>query len=197
MARATSIVIALVCVAVVSASLIAAFTSPLLAWRSPVYIVAGFAGVLTLPILLLQPLLALNLLPKLNRLQSKRLHRAAGVVLCLMVLVHVVGLWITSPPDVIDALLFASPTPFSLWGVISMWSIVVAAVFVTLRRKINTRVWRLIHKLLAVVTALGAVLHAIKIDGTMELITKSALCGLVVLAIGWMVASGLLSEKEP
>ena len=28
-----------------------------------------------------------------------------------------------SPPDVIDALTFASPTPFSVWGVIAMWAV--------------------------------------------------------------------------
>ena len=37
--------------------LVAAGQSPLLAWRSPVYIAAGFAGVMGLVLILLQPLL--------------------------------------------------------------------------------------------------------------------------------------------
>ncbi|MEL7174650.1 MAG: hypothetical protein AAFN05_17005, partial [Pseudomonadota bacterium] len=53
--------------AVLAAALIVpvavAATSPLLAWREPVYIAAGFAGVVTLGLLLLQPLLAGGYLP--------------------------------------------------------------------------------------------------------------------------------------
>ena len=33
--------------------------------------------------------------------------------MAVAVVIHVAGLWITSPPDMIDALLFTSPTPFS------------------------------------------------------------------------------------
>src|ERR1700709_2648751 len=36
----------------------AAAASPLLAWRGPVYILAGFAGILALGLMLVQPLLA-------------------------------------------------------------------------------------------------------------------------------------------
>ena len=36
-------------------------------------------------------------------------------------------LWITNLPDEIDGLLFASPTPFSAWGVIAMWAVFAAA----------------------------------------------------------------------
>ena len=42
-----------------------AATSPLLAWREPIYIVAGFAGVLAMGLLLAQPLLIGGYLPGL------------------------------------------------------------------------------------------------------------------------------------
>ncbi|MEM8628405.1 MAG: ferric reductase, partial [Pseudomonadota bacterium] len=87
--------------------------SPLLAWRDPVYIAAGFAGVLAMSVLLLQPLLAMGVLPGLMGMKGRRLHRWTGATLVGLIVVHLAGLWITSPPDVVDALLFASPTPFT------------------------------------------------------------------------------------
>ena len=47
----------------------------------------------------------------------------AVAVLVIAVVLHVAGLWVTSPPDVIDALLFVAPTPFSNWGIIAMWAL--------------------------------------------------------------------------
>ena len=44
----------------------AAAASPLLAWRGPVYIVAGFAGILALGLMLVQPLLVGGYLPGLS-----------------------------------------------------------------------------------------------------------------------------------
>jgi hypothetical protein len=103
---------------VIAAPVVLAARSDLLAWRDPVYIAAGFAGVIAMTLLLVQPLLAGGLLPGMSMLRSRRIHRATGALLVLAVLIHVAGLWITSPPDVIDALLFRSPTPFSAWGVV-------------------------------------------------------------------------------
>ena len=97
--------------------------SPLLQWRQPVYIAAGFAGIIAMCLLLLQPLLAGGLLPGLTGLRGRRLHRWTGALLVTAVLLHVAGLFVTSPPDVIDALLFRSPTPFSAWGVIAMGAV--------------------------------------------------------------------------
>lgn len=93
-----------------------AAASPLLQWRQPVYITAGFAGIIAMSLLLLQPLLAGGLLPGLRGPRGRKLHRRTGALLVSAVILHVAGLWITSPPDVIDALLFRSPTPFSAWG---------------------------------------------------------------------------------
>ena len=102
----------------------------------------------------------------------------------MMVVVHVGGLWITSPPDMIDALLFASPTPFSPWGVIAMWAIFAVALLAALRRRLGLRprTWRIAHMLLAIVIVAGSVVHAILIEGTMETISKAALCVLVLAA---------------
>lgn len=119
-----------------------AATSEYLASRDPVYIAAGLAGVVALCFLLVQPLLALGWLPGLHLLLGRRVHRAVGWFLVAAVVVHVAGLWITSPPDIIDALLLRSPTPFSVWGVAAMWALFAAALLSLLRRRLSPRSWR-------------------------------------------------------
>ncbi|WP_138469569.1 ferric reductase-like transmembrane domain-containing protein [Poseidonocella sp. HB161398] len=168
-----------------------AATSPLLAWRQPVYILAGFAGILAMALLLLQPLLAAGVLPGLEGRRARRLHRAVGAALAAAVAAHVAGLWITSPPDVVDALLFASPTPFSVWGVIAMWAVFAAAALAALRQRLRlrARTWRLAHTGLAAVTVAGSVAHALLIEGTMGTVSKAVLC-LLVLAATARVAAG-------
>lgn len=164
----------------------AAALSPLLEWRSPVYIVAGLAGVFGLSLLLLQPMLAGGFLPGLSSLQRIRFHRWVGATLTVSLFIHLVGLWVTSPPDVVDALLFVSATPFSIWGVIAMWSVLATVLLVLYRRKLrlSSRVWRLIHQCLAVVTVVGSVVHALMVEGTMEMLSKVVLCLCVVVATG-------------
>lgn len=180
-----------------------ALTSPLLQWRDPIYILAGFAGVLGMVLLLLQPLLVGGLLPGLEALRGRRAHQVIGLALVLSVLVHVIGLWLTSPPDVIDALLFVSPTPFSDWGVIAMWAVFGAAVLAILRRRMGSRLrlWRIAHTGLAVVIVVGTVLHAVQIQGTMETVSKWVLAALIVMALGRVVAArrvwALLSASKP
>ena len=100
----------------------------------------------------------------------------------LAIVVHVAGLWITSPPDMIDALLFSSPTPFSPWGVIAMWAIFAVALLAALRRRLGLRLrtWRIAHTSLAVVIVLGSVVHGMLVEGTMETMSKAALCALVL-----------------
>lgn len=159
-----------------------AATSPLLAWRGPAYIIAGLAGVVAMAMLLLQPLFALGWLPGLAGRRGRRVHRWTGAALVAAVIIHVAGLWVTSPPDVIDALLFASPTPFSVWGVIAMWAVFATAVLAALRRRLRPRWWRRLHTALAVVIAAGSVVHALLIEGTMETVSKAVLCALVVAA---------------
>jgi len=167
--------------AAVTIPIVAAANSPLLAWRSVIYIIAGFAGIISLVLLLLQPLLAAGHLPGLSGILGRRIHRWIGGALLISVLVHVGGLWITSPPDVIDAMLFVSPTPFSAWGVIAMWAIFAAAGLAVFRRrlKIAPRNWRRMHTGLAVVVVGGSIVHALLIVGTMETLSKTGLCILV------------------
>jgi len=160
--------------------------SPLLAWREPIYIVAGFAGIIAITLMLLQPVLAAGYLPGLSIRRGRDLHRWVGCALVLSLVIHVAGLWLTSPPDVVDALLFNSPTPFSNWGVIAMWAVFASACLALFRRRFRSRLglWRLSHKSLAGVIVIGSVVHAMKVDGTMEIISKSLLCVLLVVVTG-------------
>jgi len=169
---------------------IASAFSPQLQWRDPIYILAGFAGVISLGLLLVQPLLIGGLLPGLSPINHRRLHRWVGGCLVTAIIIHVAALWITSPPDVIDALMLVSPTPFSIWGVFAMWAVFATAILAALRKRLRLKpkVWRIGHKTLALIIILGSVVHAILIEGTMEIITKLALCVLVVIFGLWAVA---------
>ncbi|MHC2591551.1 putative ferric reductase [Bradyrhizobium ottawaense] len=99
-------------------------------------------------------------------------------------LIHVAGLWITSPPDMIDALTFSSPTPFSPFGVTAMWAIFIVALLASLRRRLELRprTWRIIHIPLAIVIVAGSVVHCLLIEGTMETISKAVLCAAILAA---------------
>jgi hypothetical protein len=145
-----------------------AATSEYLAWRDPIYIAAGLAGVVALCLALVQPLLAGGWAPGLHPMRGRR--------------VHVAGLWITSPPDIEDALFMRSPTPFSVWGVAAMWALFAAAMLAALRRRLSPLVWRAGHTSLVGIVVIGGVIHAMLIEGTMETTSKAVLCGLVVVA---------------
>lgn len=160
----------------------AAAASPLLEWRGPVYILAGFAGIVALGLLLVQPLLIGGYLPGPSAYRARRTHHWIGGALVVAVVVHVGGLWITSPPDMMDALLFTSPTPFSPFGVIAMWAIFAVALLAAFRRRLGLRTWRIVHMSLAVVIVVGTVLHGMLIEGAMEIVSKAALCVLVLAA---------------
>ena len=162
----------------------AAAASEQLAWRGPVYILAGFAGIIALGLVLVQPLLIGGYLPGLSAYRGRRAHHWIGGALVVAIVVHVAGLWITSPPDMIDALIFASPTPFSPFGVTAMWAIFAVAVLAALRRRLGLRLrtWRIVHIPLAVVIVAGSVAHCLLIEGTMETISKAALCAAVLAA---------------
>ncbi|WP_346912170.1 ferric reductase-like transmembrane domain-containing protein [uncultured Roseibium sp.] len=192
MSRIHSTLIWIVLAVVLAVPIFAAAASPLLAWRDPIYITAGFAGIFAMALMLVQPLLAGGYLPGLPALRGRSVHRWTGAVLVAAVVVHVGGLWITSPPDVIDALLFRSPTPFSAWGVIAMGALFLAALLAALRRRLRLRprTWRFAHTSLVLVAAVGSVVHALLIEGTMETVSKVALC-LLVLAAAVKVAADL------
>jgi predicted ferric reductase len=140
--------------------------------------------------MLFQPLLIGGYLPGLSARIGRRAHQWIGGALVLAVTIHVGGLWTTSPPDMIDALLFASPTPFSPFGVIAMWAIFSVALLAALRRRLGLRprTWRIAHSLLAIVIVVGTVIHGLLIEGAMETATKAALCALVLAATTKLMA---------
>lgn len=175
-----------------------AAASPLLAYRGSVYILAGFAGIIALALTLVQPLLIGGYLPALSGYRGRRAHYWIGGALVVAVMVHVGGLWITSPPDMIDALLFVSPTPFSPWGVIAMWAIFAVALLAAFRRRLGLapRTWRLSHMLLAVVIVISSVVHGLLIEGTMETMSKVALCALVLVAAIKVMADRRVFRKR-
>ena len=180
LARAALVWIALATAICVPIALAA--TSPQLAWRGPVYILAGFSGIVALGLMLVQPLLIAGYLPGLSAYRGRRVHHWIGGALVVAIVIHVAGLWITSPSDMIDALLYASPTPFSPWGVTAMWAIFAVALLAIFRRRLRLRTWRIAHMLLAIVIVAGSVVHGILIEGTMETVSKAALCVLVLAA---------------
>lgn len=184
--------------AAIGVPIAAAMASPLLAWRGPVYVLAGLAGMIALGLVLVQPLLIAGYLPGLSAYRGRRAHHWIGGALVVALLLHVGGLWITSPPDMIDALLFASPTPFSPWGVIAMWAIFAVALLALLRRRLGLtpRTWRIAHMLLAAVIVTGSVVHAMLVEGTMETMSKAALCTLVVAA-AIKVMADLWARRKP
>ncbi|WP_299365637.1 ferric reductase-like transmembrane domain-containing protein [uncultured Paracoccus sp.] len=177
----------------------AAATSPLLGYRDAVYILGGFAGIVAMSLLLVQPLLAGGLLPGLSGVRGRRVHRWTGGVLVMAVVIHIAALWITSPPDVIDALLLASPTPFSVWGVTAMWAVFASALLAALRRRFRLRplAWRRAHTALAAVIVLGSVMHAMLIQGTMETMSKAALCVVVLAATAKVIADKGGAPRRP
>ncbi len=187
--RARAVLIwAALAVAVVAPLAIAA-ASPLLAWREPIYIAAGFAGVVAMALLLLQPLLAGGRPPGRDGRRGRGGHGWGGAGLGAAVAIHVAGLWATSPPDVVDALLFRSPTPFAVWGVVAMWAAFAAALLAVFRRRLrlSPAVWRVLHLSCALLVVVGGVVHALLIEGTMGTISKAALCALAVAAAAWVV----------
>jgi uncharacterized protein (TIGR03382 family) len=178
-------------VAAIGVPIAFAATSDLLPYRGPVYVLAGFAGIIGLGLALVQPLLAGGYLPGLSAYRGRRVHHWIGGALAAAVVVHVAGLWITSPPDMIDALTYTSPTPFSPFGVTAMWAIFAVALLALFRRRLGLRMWRIVHMSLAVVIVIGGVLHAMLVEGTMETISKAVLCALVFAAAAKVIADVL------
>jgi predicted ferric reductase len=184
--------------AAIGVPIAAAAMSPQLAWRGPIYIIAGFAGIVALGLVLVQPLLIGGYLPGLQAYRGRRVHHWIGGTLVAAIVIHVAGLWITSPPDMIDALTFTSPTPFSPFGVIAMWAIFAVALLASLRRRLGLRLrtWRIAHTVLAVIIVVGSVAHAVLIEGTMETVSKVALSALVVVAAAKVLGDLWLWRKR-
>ncbi|MEP2530446.1 ferric reductase-like transmembrane domain-containing protein [Shimia sp.] len=162
--------------------IIAAF-SPYLAYRDPAYIIAGFAGIICLALFLIQPLFAAGYLPGLHPMGARRWHRGIGSAIFLCVVLHIGGLYITSPPDTLDALMLVAPTPFSVYGVLATLGLLLTALLLILRRKRTLRypLWRMLHNVLALGIVGATIIHALQIQGTMGPISKWLLCGAVLV----------------
>jgi len=182
MGPARTVLIWAVLAAAIGVPIALAATSPYLQWRDAIYIAACFAGIIALGLLLIQPLLIAGYLPGLSAYRARRVHHWIGGALVVAIVVHVAGLWITSPPDMLDALLFRSPTLFSPFGVVAMWAIFATALLALIRRRLGLQTWRITHLSLAAVIVGGSVVHGMLIEGTMETMSKAALCALVVAA---------------
>jgi predicted ferric reductase len=170
--------------AVMIAPIVIAAFSPYLPSRNLPYIVGGFAGIACLSMLVLQPLLPAGYLAGSDGPAGRRWHRWLGAAIVVLVALHVGGLYIASPPDTIDALVLVSPTPFSVYGVIAMWGVVATTILVLFRGalRLAPSAWRLIHNCLAAIVVVATVVHALQIDGAMELNSKWLLCMAVVAA---------------
>lgn len=173
--------------------LVAVGFSAQLAWRDPIYIGSGFAGVAALSLMLIQVLLAgrfkfLGISPS----AASRFHLILGQVLVLAVFAHVAGLYLTSPLDVVDVFLLRAPTVYSFWGLLALYALFATFLVAMFRRSVRLRpkTWRKIHGTLAAITAIGTVAHTVLIQGTMEPVSKGILC-FAVLAVTAIVVSGL------
>lgn len=160
--------------------------SPYLTYRNLPYIVGGFAGIVCLALFVIQPLLGAGYLPGPDRTTERRWHRWVGTGIVLCVLLHVGGLYLTSPDDTLDALLLVAPTPFSVYGVLAMGGVVATAILVVLRRRSGLRyaTWRILHNALAMIVVVATVIHALQIEGAMEIVSKWALCLAALVATG-------------
>jgi predicted ferric reductase len=169
---------------VMAVPVVIAATSPYLAYRNLPYLVGGFAGILCLSLFVIQPLLAAGYLPGLSHAKERKWHHWVGASIVVCVVLHVAGLYLASPPDILDALLLVAPTPFSVYGVVAMWGTLATAILVGLRQRLRLRypAWTLLHNALAVVVVAATVIHATQIEGAMEIVSKWVLCVAAVTA---------------
>lgn len=170
--------------AVMIAPVVIAAFSPYLPSRSVPYIVGGFAGIVCLSLLFLQPLLPAGYLAGSEGPAGRRWHRWVGFVIVVAVALHVGGLYVTSPPDTMDALLLVSPTPFSVYGVAAMWGILITAILVLLRQRLGLShaSWRLVHNLVGATVVAAIIVHALQIEGAMEPTSKLMLSIAVIIS---------------
>ncbi|UZF90775.1 ferric reductase-like transmembrane domain-containing protein [Bosea sp. NBC_00550] len=168
----------IVVVGIAAAPVIAAAANPLQGGREMLWIMGGMAGVVALCLLFVQPLLMAAAPPLLAAREGVHWHRWGGIAIVAVVALHVGALYAYSPDDMTDALLLVAPTPFSLYGVISLWCLVLMAVLVATRRllRFGYRLWRILHSVLAVAVVGAGAIHAIQIEGVMEEYSKLSVC---------------------
>lgn len=169
--------------------------SPLLQWRGPIYIAAGFAGIFAFCLILLQPLFISGDLPTTTPRQARKYHRMIGIGIVFFIVVHVAGLYWVSPMDVMDVLLFRSPTPFGLWGAIGFYALFALSLVLLFKGRLSLKTWQQAHLTLAALIAITSILHAIQIEGTMETVSKWLVSLFILGAIArllWFVRRELM-----
>lgn len=83
-----------------------------------------------------------------------------------------------------------------------MWGVFLTATLAAVRKKfrIKPRHWRIAHKSLAAIVVACSIAHAVLIDGSMESVSKYALCVLVavltIMAIGNIGATKINSRSR-
>jgi predicted ferric reductase len=88
-----------------------------------------------------------------------------------------------------DALLLRSATPFSIYGVIALWGVLLIALLVAFRSKIKIPIkkWKTLHAVIAAIVVVASIIHALWIQGAMGTMSKWVLCGTIVFATGYAV----------
>ncbi len=167
--------------AVIGFPILIAVLSPLQVGRDAIYITGSFGGIVCLALLLIQPLLAAGCFPAGRLSQQQRWHRLVGVAILFTLFLHIAGLYLTSPDDMVDALLLIAPTPYSVYGAIALWGLVLTAIVAFTRRRWHQRAWRFAHLSLAAVVVGASVVHALMIEGLMGSLSKILLCSCVLL----------------
>lgn len=167
---------------------VAAF-SPLLKSRELIYVVGGLSGVVALSLLLVQPLLALGYLANVSLVRQRQWHLWSGALLVVTIALHIGALYVTSPDDMTDALLLRSATPFSVYGVIALWGVLLIAMLVAFRNKIKIPIkrWKTVHVFIAAIVVVASIIHTLWIQGAMGTVSKWVLCGTIVFATGYAV----------
>lgn len=186
-ARRTPWALGLLAALIALVPLLLSALSPLQTTRDVLWITGSLAGVASMSLLFLQPLwLLASSFTRYTR--ARHWHRWGGVAIVAAVLLHVGALYVTSPPDVLDALLFVSPTPFSVYGVTGLIAVLLLAVLSAWRMAggRNTARWRMAHGMLGMVVVVLGGVHAWLIDGTMSPASKLilALAALVTMLVG-------------
>lgn len=168
----------LVIAAVAIIPVVAAALSPLQRGREFLWVVGGMAGVAALSLLFVQPLLTATAPVLMQPARGLGWHRWGGIAIVSAVALHVGALYAYSPEDVMDALFLVAPTPFSLYGVIGLWCVILTGVLAAARRRLRLghRRWRIAHSVLAVAIVSATAVHAVLIEGAMEEISKLAIC---------------------
>lgn len=149
--------------------ILVAAVDPLQRGRDALWVIGGLAGVVALASLLLQPLLAIGAKTGLSPLAARHWHRWVGLSVAGAIIVHVGALLLYSPDDMWDALLLTAPTPFSLYGVIGLWTALlsVGVAIAARKRRLPIKPWQIVHSVLAVVIVGSGSIHALMIDGAM------------------------------